>query len=91
MAQNKTLSAAGSVSASVDAVSAGFSPRVQALTLYVMAGFAGAEDLLARLGQFKTGKACLSLKSLADVDQAALAQLIARSVEHLRKTHRTAG
>jgi hypothetical protein len=91
MAQNKTLSAAGSVTAFVDAVSAGLSPRAQALTLYVMARFTGAEDLLARLGQFKTGKACLHLKSLADVDQAVLAQLIARSVEHLRKTHRTAG
>jgi hypothetical protein len=74
-----------------DAPLAGFSPRAQALTLYVMAGFAGADDLLARLGKFKTGTACLYLKRLADVDQEVLEQLIARSVAHLRKTHPTAG
>ncbi|MFN9031875.1 MAG: DUF1801 domain-containing protein [Betaproteobacteria bacterium] len=73
-----------------DAPLAGFSPRAQAPTLYVMAGFADAETLLAKRGKFKTGKACLYLKSLADVDQAVLAELITRSVEHLRKTHRAA-
>jgi hypothetical protein len=46
---------------------------------------------MARLGKFKTGKACLYLKRLADVDQVVLEQLIARSVAHLRNTHRTAG
>lgn len=72
-----------------DAPLAAFSPRAQALTLYVMAGFDGAEPLLAKLGKVKTAKACLYIKRLADVDQAVLEQLIARSVAHLRKTYRT--
>ncbi len=72
-----------------DAPLAAFSPRSQALTLYVMAGFDGAEAMLAKLGKVKTAKACLYIKRLADVDQAVLEQLLARSVAHLRKTHRT--
>jgi hypothetical protein len=70
-----------------DAPLAAFSPRAQALTLYVMAGFDGAEALLARLGKVKTAKACLYIKRLDEVDQAVLEQLIARSVAHLRKTY----
>ena len=68
---------------------AGFSPRAKELTLYVMAGFDGAEDLLARLGKVKTGKSCLYIKQLADVDAGVLEALLARSVEHLRKRHPT--
>ncbi|RMH05311.1 MAG: DUF1801 domain-containing protein [Planctomycetota bacterium] len=58
----------------------GFSPRKQALSIYVMSGFAGAEDLLARLGPHRIGRACLYLKRLADADPAVLRELIARSV-----------
>ena len=63
---------------------AGFAPRKNDLTLYIMAGFKGQEGLLKKLGKHKTGKACLYIKKLADVDLDVLAELIARSVEHKR-------
>lgn len=63
----------------------GFSPRKAALTLYLMEGFDGFEDLLARLGRHRTGKGCLYLPSLADVDQAVLRELVTRSVGHVRE------
>ena len=68
----------------------GFSPRKANLTLYIMAGFDRYEALLERLGKFKTGKSCLYLKSLADVDEVALTELVAASVEHMRRTYGTA-
>ncbi len=61
----------------------GFSPRKQALTLYIMAGFTRYESLLAKLGKFKTGKSCLYLNKLDDVDLAVLRQLVKASAEHV--------
>ena len=63
----------------------GFSPRKQALTLYVMAGFDRFSPLLKKLGSFKTGKSCLYLRSLDDVDLKALEQLVKASVSWTRK------
>lgn len=59
----------------------GFSPRKSDLTLYIMPGFDGFEGLMAKLGKHKTGKSCLYLKQLADVDPAVLRALIDGSVE----------
>lgn len=59
----------------------GFSPRKQALTLYIEYGFEGQEDLLDRLGKFKLGKVCLYINKLEDVDQVVLEELIARSLQ----------
>ena len=70
-----------------DFMETGFAPRKRALTLYVMAGFADCADLLGRLGKHTTGKSCLYLKRLADVDQAVLRELVARSVAHIRRRH----
>ena len=70
-----------------DFMEAGFAPRKRALTLYVVAGFADCADLLGRLGMHTTGKSCLYLKRLADVDQAVLRELVARSVAHIRQRH----
>ncbi|WP_386066467.1 DUF1801 domain-containing protein [Tahibacter sp. UC22_41] len=58
----------------------GFASRKNDLTLYLVFGDDGSEALLAKLGKHKTGKGCLYLKSLADVDPRVLAELIARSV-----------
>ncbi len=66
---------------------AAFSPRKQDLTLYVMQGFAGAPALVKKLGKIRTGKVCLYLKSLADVDQVALEELITRSVAYMRERY----
>jgi hypothetical protein len=62
----------------------GFSPRKAALTLYVMDGVDGYEDLLGRLGKHKTSKACLYLPSLAAVDQQVLRELVTRAVAAAR-------
>jgi len=64
----------------------GFSPRKQALTLYIMSGFEEYETLLAELGEYRTGKSCLYIKALDRVDQKVLKRLIRKSVAYMRKT-----
>lgn len=56
----------------------GFSPRKQTLTLYGFEGLAEHPDLASRLGKYTTGKTCLYVKKLADVDMAVLEELIRR-------------
>src|SRR5205809_5637029 len=58
----------------------GFSPRKAANVLYSTTSFSGAEALLAKLGKYTTGKGCLYIKKLADVDQKILETLITKSV-----------
>ncbi len=65
---------------------AGFSPRKANLTLYIMAGFSRYEELLAKLGKYKTGKSCLYVKKLADVNLEVLRELIRASVEHMAQS-----
>lgn len=59
----------------------GFSPRKQNLTLYLMYGVEDQKELLEKLGKHKTGKACLYINKLSDVDLTALDQLIRWSLE----------
>ena len=61
----------------------GFSPRKNNLTLYLMSEFEGRAELLQRLGRHKTGKVCLFLKRLSDVDMAVLNALIRGSLAAL--------
>jgi len=65
----------------------GFSPRKQNLTLYIMSGFDEYDGLMAKLGKYKTGKSCLYIKKLEDVDQGVLRELIDRSVKHMRTSN----
>ncbi len=58
----------------------GFSPRKNDLTLYLMPGFEHFPELMAQLGKYKTGKACLYLKKLADVNPDTLQLLIVAAV-----------
>jgi hypothetical protein len=64
---------------------AGFSPRKQALTLYIMAGFDRYDEILSRLGKHKHGKSCLYVKKLEDIDLDVLRELVTASVEHMKK------
>jgi hypothetical protein len=64
----------------------GFSSRKQNLTLYIMSGFSRFDELMGRLGKFKTGKSCLYLKRFEDIDADVLRVLIGESVAHLRAT-----
>jgi uncharacterized protein DUF1801 len=70
----------------------GFSPRAREVVLYIMSGFPRHEELLRRLGKHKTGKGCLYIKRLADVDEAVLASLVAESLAHalsVTRSHRS--
>jgi len=58
---------------------AGFSPRKQALSLYINPCFEGREELVAGLGKVKTGKGCIYVKKLEDIDIEALKTLIRES------------
>ena len=59
----------------------GFSPRKQNLTLYLTGGFDKLQDLLKKLGKHSTGKGCLYINKLDDVDAKVLKELITRSVK----------
>ena len=65
----------------------GFSPRKQSLTLYIMSGFDQYDELLSKLGKYSTGKSCLYIKVLEDVDQDVLRELVSKSVEHMAATN----
>ncbi len=67
---------------------AGFAPRASNISVYVMSGFDGYEALLSRLGKHKTGKACLYVKRLADIDLKVLEQLTKRSVAHMKRSRK---
>ena len=65
----------------------GFVPRKQALTLYIMAGFAQYDALLERLGMYRTGNSCLYIQRLDAVDLEVLEELISLSVNQLAREH----
>ena len=67
---------------------AGFSPRKQNLTLYVMTGFTQHEDLLKKLGKHKTGMGCLYINTLLDVHLPTLRKLIKQAVALAKKSSR---
>lgn len=66
----------------------GFSPRKQNLSLYIMAGFESYENLMSKLGKHKTGRSCLYIKKLEDVDIEVLGQLIESSVDFVKNRHK---
>ena len=63
----------------------GFSPRKAGLVLYGLTGTDKTASLLSKLGRHTTGKGCLYIKKLSDVDQITLEQLIVRSVDAKRR------
>ena len=72
-----------------DFLMTGFSPRKQALTVYVIPGFAHFEALMNKLGKYTTGKSCLYIRRLSDIDEKVLEKLINRSVKHMREHYET--
>ena len=65
----------------------GFAPRKQSLTLYIMAGFDSYDNLMGKLGKYTTGKSCLYIKKLEDVDQNVLRELVKESVDHMARSN----
>ncbi|MEM6461491.1 MAG: DUF1801 domain-containing protein [Pseudomonadota bacterium] len=65
----------------------GFSPRKAALTVYIMSGFPGYDALMERLGRYKTGKSCLYIKRLADIDVRVLEELVAADYRNIKQKY----
>jgi len=66
----------------------GFSPRKQNITLYLMLGLGNFQELLKNLGKHKTGKGCLYINKLEDVNTDVLKQLIKVSVDAIKKKYK---
>ena len=64
----------------------GFSPRKANITLYILGGFEKQDALLSKLGKYTTGKGCLYIKKLKDVDTRVLKELISESVQTMKKS-----
>jgi hypothetical protein len=73
-----------------DWMQVGFSPRKQNITLYIMPGFERYKDLMKKLGKYSTGKSCLYIKSLEDVDFDVLTELVKESVKEMTKPMKSA-
>jgi hypothetical protein len=67
----------------------GFSPRKQYLTLYIITGIEHEQELLSKLGKYKTSKACLYINKLADIDEKVLTKLIDKSFKAARQMLKT--
>ena len=61
----------------------GFSPRKANFSIYIMPGYANFAHYLAKLGKHKTGKSCLYVNKLADIDEAVLADIISAGLKDL--------
>jgi hypothetical protein len=65
----------------------GFSPRKQNLALYIMVGFTDFEEKMQQLGKYKTGKSCLYINKLSDVDELVLGELIELSLSEMARRY----
>lgn len=65
----------------------GFSPGKQKLSIYVMPGFSKYQNLMDKLGKYKTGKSCLYINKLEDVDMKILKKLLAKSISDMKKNY----
>lgn len=65
----------------------GFSPRKAAISLYVYTGIKEHEHLLANLGKFKMGKACIYIKTLSDINKEALVNLMKETIRYLQRRY----
>jgi hypothetical protein len=72
-----------------DSLLVGYSPRKQNMSIYIMNGFSGCDKLLVKLGKHRTGKSCLYIKRLDDVDEVVLKTLIDKSVKYMRSKYET--
>ena len=71
-----------------DSFLVGFAPRKANMVVYIMPGFEAYQDLLDRLGRYRSGSSCLYLGRLHGVDLKVLRELIEKSVRAMRKKYR---
>ena len=69
-----------------DMVLIGFSPRKQNISIYLMGGLSKVEDELTKLGKYDTGKGCLYIKSLSDVNVTVLNKVFAKAFKEAQRT-----
>ncbi|MEO8404393.1 MAG: DUF1801 domain-containing protein [Chitinophagaceae bacterium] len=65
----------------------GFSPRKANLSLYIMGGIKGQEELLKKLGKHKASKGCVYIKKLEDVDLKVLESMVKNAVDYIKKKY----
>jgi hypothetical protein len=65
----------------------GFSPRASELVLYLVDDFPRYQAIMNRLGKHRTGKSCLYIKKLGDVDEAVLEELIVKALADMREKY----
>lgn len=70
-----------------DILNVGFSPRKANMVFYVMGSLGDAEPFLKKLGKYKTGKACLYINKLDDIDLSVLEKMIVKSYESTKKKY----
>lgn len=70
-----------------DSALAGFAMRGRELVVYIAPSFEGRDMLLAKLGKHRTGKVCVYIRRLADIDLKVLETLVARSVEETKRCY----
>jgi hypothetical protein len=70
-----------------DSALAAFAVRGRELVVYIAAGFKGRDVLLAKLGKHRTGKVCVYVRRLANVDLTVLETLVARSIAETKRRY----
>jgi hypothetical protein len=70
-----------------DSCVTGFSSRQGDISIYLMADFPKREELLAKLGKHKTGKGCLYIRKLSEVDLKVLEQLVVATVAERKRRY----
>jgi hypothetical protein len=70
-----------------DSPQVGFSPRASAISLYLSSNFEDRESLLEQFGKHKTGKGCIYIKSLTDINLSVLEIMILNHIKHVRKLY----
>ena len=72
-----------------DMLITGFSPRKANLVFYIMPGYQDLSEMLGRLGKHKTGKSCLYVNKLADIDMDVLEEIVRFGVNYIRQNYET--
>jgi len=70
---------------------AAFSPRKTDLTLYILPGFQESKELMDALGKHRTGRSCLYIKRLSDINVPTLKKLIRQSVKRMKQITKNKG
>jgi hypothetical protein len=72
-----------------DSMITGFSPRKSSLSIYIMPGYQDLDFFLQRLGKHKTGKSCLYINTLSDVDMNVLEEVVRHGISHVQSVYET--